>query len=146
MQPQPFATWNPTDEVWETSQLDLFGLWEPFSAIWPSSGFMHDGSAYRHPESGHPITGSASSSSPTALLRTPLASDPTRGHEPLAKVKARRGTVSLFHQILDLAENPPAATVEEAMRMIEVMFTAGDATPEPSPVGSASANARHRHQ
>lgn len=26
---QPFATWNPTRGIWETTQLDLFGLSAP---------------------------------------------------------------------------------------------------------------------
>ena len=46
---QPFATWNPTRGIWETTQLDLYGLSAPFSAIWPTCGWMHDGSAYRLP-------------------------------------------------------------------------------------------------
>ncbi|WP_260857946.1 hypothetical protein [Kocuria rhizophila] len=36
MQPphtQPLATWNPDLWCWETSQLDLFGHSEPYSAI-----------------------------------------------------------------------------------------------------------------
>ncbi len=54
MQPptaQPFAAWNPTRGIWETTQLDLYGLSapSPFSAIWPTCGWMHDGSAYRLP-------------------------------------------------------------------------------------------------
>ena len=37
---QPFATWNPTRGIWETTQLDLFGLSAPFSAIWPTCGWI----------------------------------------------------------------------------------------------------------
>ena len=33
---QPFASWNPTRGIWETTQLDLYGLSAPFSAIWPT--------------------------------------------------------------------------------------------------------------
>lgn len=142
----PLARWNTLRGVWQTTQPDLYGRLAPYSAIWPIAGMTRNGSAYRLLSSELPITGSASSFSPTALLRTPLASDPTRGYEPLAKVEARKGTVSLFHQILDLAENPPADTVDEAMRMIEVMFDAGDATPEPSPAGRTSPHAPHQHQ
>ena len=146
VQPQPFATWNPTDGVWETSQLDLFGLWAPFSAIWPSSGFMHDGSAYRHPSSGHPITGSASSSSPgnPVLFRTPLASDSSRGGESLEQVKARRGTIALSHQIIDFALHGPdgspakRSASETLFTLIETIFDAGDDTPPPSPDGNTS--------
>ena len=74
MQPpatQPFATWNPTRGIWETTQLDLYGLSAPFSAIWPTCGWMRDGSAYRLPLSALLTTASASSSSPTARFRTP---------------------------------------------------------------------------
>ncbi len=52
MQPstaQPFAAWNATRGIWETTQLDLYGLSAPFSAIWPTCGWMRDGSAYRLP-------------------------------------------------------------------------------------------------
>lgn len=42
---QPFATWNPTCGVWETSQLDLSGQPAPYSAIWPTCGTTHNGSA-----------------------------------------------------------------------------------------------------
>lgn len=44
---QPFAAWNPTRGIWETSQRGLYGLSAPFSAIWPTCGWMRDGSAYR---------------------------------------------------------------------------------------------------
>ena len=30
---QPFTAWNPTRGIWETTQLDLYGLSAPFSAI-----------------------------------------------------------------------------------------------------------------
>lgn len=82
MRPQPFATWNPTRGIWETSQLDLYGQSEPYSAIWPTSGWMHGGSAYQLPLSVLLTPASASSSSPTVpLFRTPLASDSSRGGE-----------------------------------------------------------------
>lgn len=78
MQPptaQPFAAWNPTRGIWETTQLDIYGLSAPFSAIWPTCGWMHDGSAYRLPLSELLTNASASSPSPGALFRTPLAGD-----------------------------------------------------------------------
>lgn len=154
VQPQPFATWNPTDGVWETNQLDLFGLWAPFSAIWPTSGSMHDGSAYRHPVSEHPITGSASSSSPgnPVLFRTPLASDSSRGGESLDQVKARRGTIALSHQIIDFALHGPAgsptrqAASQTLFVLIETIFDAGDDTPRPSTDGSTSPDEMPRPQ
>lgn len=96
----PFASWNPSRGCWETSQLDLFGRSAPYWAIWPTSGWMRAGSAYRHHWPVHRITGSASSSPPIAktLFRTPLASDSSRGGETLDQVRARRGN--------DRAESP----------------------------------------
>jgi hypothetical protein len=105
---QPFATWNPTRGVWETSQPDLYGHLAPYSETWPTSGTTHDGSAYPLPQSARRIPGSASSSSPTALFRTPLASDSARGGESLEQVRARRGTIALSHQIIDLALHGPS--------------------------------------
>ncbi len=40
----PFAMRNPTRGCWETSQADLFGRAEPYSAIWSTSGELPDGS------------------------------------------------------------------------------------------------------
>ena len=37
MQPptaQPFAAWNPTRGIWETTQLDLYGLSAPVCRPW----------------------------------------------------------------------------------------------------------------
>ena len=88
--------------------------------------------------------GFASSSLPAAgaLFRTPLATDSTRGGESLEQVRARRGTIALSHQIIDLARNGPAGSQskhsEPAMpwSLIEDIFTAWDATPTPSTDGS----------
>ena len=96
---QPFASWSPTRGIWETTQLDLYGLSAPFSAIWPTCGWMHDGSAYRLPLSALLTTGSASSSSSTARFRTPLATDSSRGGETLDQVRARRGTIALSWRV-----------------------------------------------
>src|SRR5699024_10098120 len=84
----PFATWNPNHGCWETTQPDLFGHSARYWAIWPTSGEMRTGSAYRHHWPVHRIIGSASSSQPTpkALFRTPLASDSSRGGETLDRV------------------------------------------------------------
>lgn len=146
MQPQPFATWNPTDGVWETSQLDLFGRSERFSAIWPTSGSMRDGSAYRLPESELPITDSASSYSPggLALFRTPLASDSSRSGESLDQVMARRGTIALSHQIIDFALHGPGGSQarlndsETLWALMKTIFDVGESTPPPSPDGNTS--------
>ena len=154
MQPrtlQPFATWNPILGVWETSQLDLFARPAPYWAIWPTSGWMRDGSAYRLPLSALLTPGSASSSSPGALFRTPLATDSTRGGESLDQVRARRGTIALSHQIIDLALNGPTGSqnkndeAETLWNLIEDIFTAGDTTPTPSPDGNTSPDGQPQH-
>lgn len=104
-----FAFWNPTRGAWETSQLDLYGQPAPYSAIWPTCGTTHNGSAYQHPLSALLTPDFASSSSLTAkaLFRTPLATDSTRGGESLEQVRATRGTIALSHQIIDLTLNGP---------------------------------------
>lgn len=142
----PFATWNPTRGCWETSQRDLFGRTEPYSAIWSTSGEVQGGSAYQRHWPAHRITGSGSSSPPTAkaLFRTPLASDSSRGGETLDQVRARRGTIALSHQVIDLALHGPHGSPaswnesETLFALIEDIFTAGGDTPRPSPDGSTS--------
>ena len=147
---QPFATWNPTRGIWETTQLDLYGRSAPFSAIWPTCGWMHDGSAYRLPLSALLTTGSASSSSPTARFRTPLATDPSRGGETLDQVRARRGTIALSHQIIDFALHGPNGSPnkrresETLWSLIDGLFNAGDTTPTPSPAGRTSLDDPHQ--
>ena len=144
---QPFATWNPTRGIWETTQLDLYGLSAPFSAIWPTCGWMQDGSVYRLPLSALLTNASASSPSPGALFRTPLATDSSRGGETLDQVRARRGTIALSHQIIDFALHGPAgspnrrAESEMLWSLIDGLFSAGDATPTPSPAGNTSPDA-----
>lgn len=153
MQPQPFATWDPTRGIWETSQPDLFGRLAEWRAIWPTSGSMRNGSAYRHHRSARRITDSGSSSQPTArtLFRTPLASDSSRGGESLDQVRARRGTIALSHQIIDLALHGPhgsqkQSTESEALwSLIEDIFTVGDAMPLPLPDGNTSPEGPPRH-
>lgn len=136
---QPFAVWNPTRGVWETSQPDLYGHLAPYSETWPTSGTTHDGSAYPLPSSALLIPGSASSSSRDALFRTPLASDSARGGETLAQVRARRGTIALSHQVIDLVtQSGRHPTPEVTFALIEDFFDAGDATDWPSPDGNAS--------
>lgn len=138
---QPFAVWNPTRGVWETSQPDLYGHLAPYSETWPTSGTTHDGLAYPLPQSAHHIPGSVSSSSPAALFRTPLASDSARGGETLAQVRARRGTIALSHQVIDLvAGRGRQPSPEATFALIEEFFDAGDATQEPSSDGNASSD------
>lgn len=144
--PQTFAIWNPETGCWETSQLDLFGHSEPYSAIWPTSGMTRNGSAYPHRWPAPHITGSGSSSPRTAktLFRTPLASDSSRGGETLEQVRARRGTIALSHQIIDLALHGPAGSParssesETLFALVEDIFVAGGDTPTPSPDGNTS--------
>jgi hypothetical protein len=111
----------------------------PYSETWPTSGTTHDGSAYPLPQSAHHIPGSASSSSPSALFRTPLASDSARGGETLDHVKARRGTIALSHQVIDLVtKRSTRPSPETTFALVEEFFDAGDATPQLSPDGNAS--------
>ena len=84
---QPLAVWNPTRGIWEKPQLDLFARQEQFWETWPTCGMTRNGWAYPLPQSAHPTPDTASSSSPTALFRTPLASDASRGGESLQQVK-----------------------------------------------------------
>lgn len=114
MQPQPFARWNPTRGVWETSQPDLFARLAPWRETWPICGEMRDGSAYRLQPLALPTSDSASSSSPTALFRIPLASDSSRGGETLEQVRARRGTIALSHQIIDIALHGPDGSPKQS--------------------------------
>ncbi len=125
---------------------------EQYWEIWPTSGEMRDGSAYRRHWPAHRTTGSASSLPPTtaALFRTPLASDSSRGGETLDQVRARRGTIALSHQVIDLALNGPHGLrarqneSETLWSLIETIFAAGEATPMPSPDGSTSPDERPR--
>lgn len=136
----PFAQWNPTRGIWETHQPDLYGHLEPYSAIWPTSGTTLAGLAYPLPTSAHPTPDFGSSSSPGALFRTPLASDVARGGETLEQVRARRGTIALSHQIIDLAQNGPRSWQGKEPAglwpLIEQLFDGGDTTPEPSDGGN----------
>lgn len=149
---QPFAAWNPTRGIWETSQRGLYGLSAPFSAIWPTCGWMRDGSAYRLRLPALLTNASAPSPSPGALSRTPLATDSSRGGETLDQVRARLGTIALSHQIIDFALHGPAgspsrrAESEALWSLIDGLFNAGDATPMPSPAGSTSPDASRQRQ
>ncbi|GAA1611765.1 hypothetical protein [Leucobacter chromiireducens] len=130
----PLAMWNQTFGIWEKPNADLFGRQEQFSEIWPTSGMTRNGSVYPLPPSVHPTPDIASSSSPTALFRTPLASDASRGGESLQQVKARRGTIALSHQIIDLALHGPdgyprADELESLWNLIGQLFNDGDGTP-----------------
>lgn len=130
---QPLAMWNPTRGIWEKPQLDLFAQQEQFSETWPTSGMTRNGSVYPLPPSAHRTPGIACLSSATALFRTPLASDASRGGESLQQVKARRGTIALSHQIIDLAlhgpNGYPREEPENLWMLIGRLFGDGDDTP-----------------
>ncbi|OJX69346.1 MAG: hypothetical protein BGO94_12515 [Micrococcales bacterium 72-143] len=146
----PFAQWNPTRGIWETHQPDLYGHLGPYSAIWPTSGTTLAGLAYPLPTSAHPTPDFASSFSPGALFRTPLASDVARGAETLELVRARRGTIALSHQIIDLAQNGPQPRRGKEpvglWPLIEQLFDDGDATPELSDDGNTPPDERPPHR
>ncbi|MDO5671772.1 MAG: hypothetical protein Q4G30_02790 [Actinomycetaceae bacterium] len=134
-QTQPLAVWNPTLGIWEKPQLDLFAQQEQFSETWPTSGMTRNGWAYPLPQSAHPTPDTASSSSPIALFRTPLASDASRGGETLQQVKARRGTIALSHQIIDLALHGPNGyprpeEPDSLWTLIGQLFNDGEDTPK----------------
>jgi site-specific DNA-cytosine methylase len=109
-------------------------------------------SAYRLPLSALLTNASASSPSPGALFRTPLATDSSRGGETLDQVRARRGTIALSHQIIDFALHGPAgspsrrAESETLWTLIDGLFNAGDDTPTPSPAGNTSPDDPHQRQ
>ena len=133
---QPLAIWNPTLGIWESPQFDLFGQRAPCSETWWTSGMTRNGSVYRLPTSAHRIPDTGFSSSPTALFRTPLASDAARGGESLQQVKVRRGTIALSHQIIDLALHGPNGyprpeEQESLWSLIALLLDNGDATLPP---------------
>ena len=69
---QHIAQWNPTTQLWETEQADLFsGQQEPFSETWPTSGMTRSGQLWPLPMSAHRIGGNEYSS----LLPTPVVMD-----------------------------------------------------------------------
>jgi hypothetical protein len=69
---------------------------------------------------GPPTTG-------TALFRTPLASDSARGGETLDHVRARRGTIALSLQVIDLVTRQRRPSPEATLELIEAFFDVGDA-------------------
>lgn len=64
------ATWNPTKQLWEKDQTDLFfERREPFSETWPKWGMTRNGQLLPLPKSAHPTTASGSSLLPTPTTR-----------------------------------------------------------------------------
>ena len=66
----PWASYDADLDVWTTGQADLFGEPDVFDGVWPKSGVMVDGRAYRLPERMLALA-----SRPGMLLATPKASD-----------------------------------------------------------------------
>lgn len=61
------------------------------------------------------------------------------GGETLEQVKARRGTIALSHQVIDLVtKRRQQPSLETTFALIEDFFDAGDAMPHLSPGGNAS--------
>lgn len=152
MQPQrqPFAIWNQALGIWQTTQPDLFGQWEPYWHPWPSSGWMRHGAVYPLPPSARSTPGFASSSSPgldqatvvpvPVLFRTPLASDAIRGNEPIWHVKARRGTITLSHQLIEMSQYGPNGRPDDPQTLFALTldFLTHDTPPTPGSETSAT--------
>ena len=101
---QHIAQWNPTTQLWETDQIDLFsGHSEPFSETFPTSGMTLGGRLLPLPMSGHPIGGNEYSS----LLRTPQAQ--VTEAKPGIKLDGRKPSdpqVGLADQVIALMPTP----------------------------------------
>ncbi len=74
------AQWNPTMQLWEGEQMDLFSeQLEPYSVTWPTSGMTRSGSLFPLPASVPHTSDSGFSSS--LLLPTPTTQPNTgNGH------------------------------------------------------------------
>lgn len=68
--PEPFACFDPVTCSWKTSQLSLFGGLTPFSARWPRSGTMRNGTCFRLPPLAPRTSGKGSSLWPTPRAKT----------------------------------------------------------------------------
>ena len=87
------AAWNPTRELWETQQADLFSeRLEPFSETWPTSGMTLGGRLFPLPASAHHIGGSE-----CLLLPSPVAQQ--SGSTPEKHLARKPGRT----QVTDLA-------------------------------------------
>jgi hypothetical protein len=75
---QQHIEWNPTRQLWETEQADLFSeQQEPFSETWPTSGMTRNGRLLPLPTSAHPTAESVCSSSQLLPTPTTCAYKPT---------------------------------------------------------------------
>jgi hypothetical protein len=81
---QQHIEWNPTTQLWETEQADLFsGRQEPFSETWPTSGMTRSGRLLPL-ETSVPRTGANESLlSPTPVAVDAMAGSPERPSRPV---------------------------------------------------------------
>lgn len=75
--PQAIATWNKARDLWETSQIDIFGHSDVYAETWPKSGMTRGGQLFESPSWEGATTAQESSSSRS--LPTPKASDGIMG-------------------------------------------------------------------
>jgi hypothetical protein len=98
---QQHIEWNPTTQLWETEQADLFsGRQEPFSETWPTSGMTRNGQLLPLPTSVPRIGGNEFSSLPAAaeLFHTP----DTMPDAPNSGSNTKRKPAGLGNQVLSL--------------------------------------------
>ena len=96
--PQHIAEWNPTTQLWELEDVDLFSEQRaPFLATFPTSGMTLGGRLLPLPQSGHPIGGNGFLS--LELLHTPdtMPDAPNKGSNTKSK------PAGLGNQVIELA-------------------------------------------
>ena len=92
--PKHIAQWNPTTQLWETDQIDLFSEHsEPYSETLPTSGMTRNGQLLPLQALGLPIDESEYSS----LLPNPVAQQ--SGSSPEGHLRRKPGRT----QVTDLA-------------------------------------------
>ena len=110
---QHIAQWNPTTQLWETEQADLFSeRQEPFSETWPTSGMTRSGRLLPLPMSGHRIGGNECSS--LELLHTP----DTMPDAPNKKSNTKSKPAGLGNQVIEIAAQllPTPQTINRCSR------------------------------
>jgi len=67
---KPIMEWNTQKKIWQVwTENQLFELWEPFLATWPTSGLMQNGKVFELPTLERHTSVSESSSLPTPTTR-----------------------------------------------------------------------------
>ena len=142
MQP-PIANWNPARGVWETTTKALYCEHsELYSATWPTSGSMRNGSVFPHPTSAPRTKGKGASSQPGRLLKTPTSNlGANGGAQHPDKRKAGGHGPTLKDEVQFLLPTPDATHGRETTRTSlllpgVVKTLSGAATPPPSDDGS----------